>query len=519
MGLISLRMKKRRFRRNEEIKVNLPSIRVFRARVPSDANVLASYKVCNGQVHVVIIEKLGEGFYLVNEPNLLDIEIDVYRKLSSLLRYELDLMSSSIDEIELINYINEQAKRIAREYGIKSLYDLSIDRIVYYIQRDLGYGPIEPLMRDPEIEDIKCVGPNTPFMVWHRRFGYMDWLTTNIILNEDEMNALASKLAYMAGKHVSMAFPIVDAILPEKHRVSICYGREVSQKSTNICIRKFREKPYTVMHLIYQFKTMSPLMAAYFWLLIENKKSIFIIGGTASGKTTLLSALGALFKPDWTVDTIEDVPELKIPVKGWEPLMARHSYALGDRIGEISLFDLVKVAMRKRPDYIVVGEIRGEEAYVLFQAAATGHGCMCTMHAESIEAAVKRLTSPPMNVAPSYIPLMNCAVTVRRVDIAGRVHRRITEVFEIEDYDNYRRIFKWDPSTDDFYPKTIAELLSISMLLESIRQERGWDKHRLKTEVERRISFFHELNEKQVYEYEDLVKELRLFYSNKSRRP
>jgi len=494
--------------------MNNTYLKVFRAKIPDDANVLASYKICNDQVHIVIAEKMGEGLYLINEPNLLEIEIQIYRKLSNLLRYELEMPDDNANN--LTKHISEQAKRIAQDYGVKSLYDLSIDRIIYYIQRDLGYGPIEPLMRDPEIEDIKCVGPNTPFIVWHRKFGHLDWLTTNIILNEDELNALASKLAHMAGKHVSMAFPIVDAILPEKHRISICYGREISQNSTNICIRKFREKPYTVMHLIYQFKTMSPLMAAYFWILIENKKSIFIIGGTATGKTTLLSALGALFKPDWTVDTIEDVPELKIPVKGWESLMARHSYSLGDKIGEITLFDLVKVAMRKRPDYIVVGEIRGEEAYVLFQAAATGHGCMCTMHAESIEAAIKRLTSPPMNVAPSYIPLMNCVVTIRRIELMEKICRRITDVYEIEDYGKYRRIFKWNPSLDSFEHKTISELMSSSKLLNQICLERGWEQRKLKFELERRIQFFKNLNKNQIMEYNELARELRLFYSQNS---
>ncbi|MCS7365702.1 MAG: type II/IV secretion system ATPase subunit, partial [archaeon GB-1867-035] len=322
--------------------------------------------------------------------------------------------------------------------------------------------------------------------------------------------------AHMAGKHVSIAFPIVDAILPEKHRVSICYGREVSQRSTNICIRKFREKPFTVMHLIYDFKTISALMAAYFWLLIENKKSIFIIGGTATGKTTLLSALGALFKPDWTVDTIEDVPELRIPVKGWEPLMARHSYAFGSKIGEITLFDLVKIAMRKRPDYIVVGEIRGEEAYVLFQAAATGHGCMCTIHADSLESAIKRLTSPPMNVSPSYISLMNCAIIIRRVELSNGIFRRVVKVYEIEDYGKYNLVFSWVPINDDFKPKSLDLLISNSILLRQLCSELGWNEYLIRDELSRRIAFFEELNKRNVREYDDVVQYLRLFYLKKS---
>ncbi|MCS7386332.1 MAG: type II/IV secretion system ATPase subunit [archaeon GB-1867-005] len=508
-------MLKLKFRRKVDYKRDRSSsveVRVFRSCISDGVEVLDSYKVCNDQVQVVIAERGGEGLYLINEPSLLDVEVEIYHKLSNLLRFELELPEC---EVDLARFIRAQARRIAADYGFKAIYDLSIDRIIYFVQRDLGYGPIEPLMRDPDIEDIKCVGPGFPFIVWHRRFGHLDWLTTNVILTEAEMNALASKLAHMAGKHVSIAFPIVDAVLPDKHRVSICYGREVSQRSTNICIRKFREKPYTVMHLIYDFNTLSALMAAYFWMLIENKKSIFVIGGTATGKTTLLSALGALFKPDWTVETIEDVPELKIPVKGWEPLVTRHAYAVGEKISEITLFDLVKVAMRKRPDYIVVGEIRGEEAYVLFQAAATGHGCMCTMHAASLEAAIKRLTSPPMSVSPSYIPLMNCAVIVRRVELTSGVYRKVVGVYEIEDYGKYRRIFNWIPSINDFEPKSVEAIVSESRILGQICIERGWSMRRVCEEIKRRVNFFQELNDRGVREYEDFVKELRSFYSKK----
>lgn len=500
-------------RRKEDLA--LPSIRIFRYSLSRGINVLASYKICNNLVRVVIGRRNGEGLYLVNEPSLLDIELKVYSRLSELLRFELEPIDGKVD---LVNYVSLQARKIAEDYGLKPLYDLSIDRIVYFIQRDLGYGYIEPLIHDPEIEDIKCVGPGHPFIIWHRRFGHLDWLTTNIVLNEDETNALASKLAHMAGKHISIAFPIVDAILPEKHRVSICYGREVSQRSTNICIRKFREKPFTVMHLIYDFKTISALMAAYFWLLIENKKSIFIIGGTATGKTTLLSALGALFKPDWTVDTIEDVPELRIPVKGWEPLMARHSYAFGSRIGEITLFDLVKIAMRKRPDYIVVGEIRGEEAYVLFQAAATGHGCMCTIHADSLESAIKRLTSPPMNVSSSYISLMNCAIIIRRVELPNGIFRRVVKVYEIEDFGKYNLIFSWSPVNDEFKPRGLDLLISNSVLLKQLCSELGWDEYLIKDELSRRVAFFEELSKRNVREYDDVVYHLRLFYLKKSPR-
>lgn len=491
--------------------------KIFRSKLPLDSSILASYKICNDQVHVIIVENNGEGLYVVSEPELMDIELKVYRELSKILKFEINI-PLDLSSVDLYKYIHDCILRIAKDYGFKDLYELSLDRIAYYISRDLGYGYIEPLLRDPDIEDVKCVGPHTPFLVWHRRFGYFDWLTTNIVLNEYELNSLASKLAHMCGKHVSIAFPIVDAILPDKNRLSICYGREVSARSTNICIRKFREKPYTIMHLVYDYSTLSPLMACYLWVLIENKRNIFILGGTATGKTTLLCALSALFKPNWSVDSIEDVPELKIPVKGWEPLVARHAYSMDSKQFEVSLFDLVKVAVRKRPDYIVVGEIRGEEAYVLFQAAATGHGCMCTMHADSIESAIKRLSSPPMNVSPTYIPLMNCVIVLRKIESGKDVKRKVVSIYELKSSDNYIEVFKWIPSYNTFSPSSIDSLISSSILLKEIAEENGWSTRDIAHEISSRLSFLEDLRKQGVREYDDFVTNLRLFnYSRSSK--
>jgi len=503
------------FKKEKNVYQDNFSFKIFRSKIPMNSSILASYKICNDQVHVVIADNNGEGLYIISEPELMDVELKVYRELSRILKFEVSI-PFNFSHDDLYTYIRNSILRIAKDYGFQDLYELSLDRITYYISRDLGYSYIEPLLRDPDIEDVKCVGPNTPFLVWHRKFGYFDWLTTNIVLNDYELNSLASKLAHMCGKHISIAFPIVDAILPDKNRISICYGREVSAKSTNICIRKFREKPYTIMHLIYDFSTLSPLMACYLWLLIENKKNIFILGGTASGKTTLLCALSALFKPNWSVDSIEDVPELKIPVKGWEPLIARRTYSMDSKQFEISLFDLIKVAVRKRPDYIVVGEIRGEEAYVLFQAAATGHGCMCTMHADSITSAIKRLSSPPMNVSPIYIPLMNCIVILKKIESNKNVRRKVVNIYELKSSDNYIEVFRWIPSHDTFSPSNVDSLLSSSFLLKQIAEENGLSIKDIANELNSRLSFLESLHKQGIMEYDDFVSNLRLFNYSKS---
>jgi flagellar protein FlaI len=226
-------------------------------------------------------------------------------------------------------------------------------------------------------------------------------------------------------------------------------------KGSTFCIRKFKEDPFSIVDLI-ELGTLNAKIAAYFWLILENKQSFMIVGGTGAGKTSALNALLSLMSQNDKIVTVEEVPELSPPVANWTQLNSRESFNFGDGpSGSISLFDLIKVSLRYRPDYVIVGEIRGEEAYVLFQALATGHGGLCTMHADSIDRVVKRLTSPPMNVSEVYIPLMNIALYIQRVELPGKtekIHfgRRVRAVSEIIEHNNYLEIANWDPTKDSF---------------------------------------------------------------------
>jgi len=330
---------------------------------------------------------------------------------------------------------------------------VSWSKILYYLERDImGYGPIDPIMRDPNIEDISCNGVNKPIYVWHRKY---ESLPSNVMFTDaEELNEFIVKLAHKAGKHISTAYPVLDAMLPENHRVAATFMEEISRSGSTFTIRKFREDPITIIDMI-NFGTISAEAAAYLWLAMEFKLPALVIGVTGAGKTTMLNALACMFKPTIKIVTIEDTPELRLPLENWVQLTSRPSYGFGpERIGEISLFDLVKVSLRYRPDVIMVGEVRGEEAYVLFQAMATGHGGMTSLHAENVDAAVKRLTSEPMNIPPSYIPLVKIGIVIRRLTIrkAGRerVARRVTEVTEILDYDRYATVVKWVPTDDSF---------------------------------------------------------------------
>jgi flagellar protein FlaI len=308
----------------------------------------------------------------------------------------------------------------------------------------------------------------------------------------------------MAGKHVSSAFPIVDASLPGKHRLAVCYRREITPFGTAFTIRKFREDPYSIIDLI-NIGTFSEEMAAYFWMCLENRSSIMILGGTAAGKTTALNTLACLIKPGSKIITIEETAELNLPLENWVSLIARQSYGLGgSNVGEVALFDLVKTSMRHRPDILVVGEVRGQEAYVLFQALATGHGGMCTMHAENLDSAVKRLTQRPMDISPAYIPLMHIVFSVQRVHLTKnnekKAYRRVITVNEIEDYEKYTIPCKWNPIKDEHVMD-----FDKSTLLSSLAERQGVTKKDLIEEIGRRRDVLHWMRERNIRSYKDVA--------------
>ena len=419
----------------------------------------------------------------------------------------------------MIPYFTAQAKRIVKTFQIRMgrTPGISWGKILYYVLRDsVGFGPIDPLMRDPFVEDISCSGIRKPVYVWHTRYEYIP--TSLVFQDEDELDNLVVKLAHMAGKYVSVAFPVVDAVLLDGHRLAATYRREVSTSGSSFSIRKFREDPLTIVDLL-DFGTLSPRLAAYYWLLMEHKRPGMVMGVTGSGKTTTLNALLTMLKLSVKVVSIEDTPELRLPLENWVQLTPRMSYGLGgERIGEITLFDLVKISLRYRPDIIVVGEVRGEEAYVLFQALATGHGGMTTLHAENIDAAVKRLTSPPMNIPKGYIPLMNFALLIRRVEMIDRrtgrsiVTRRITNTWEIADYDNYIEVHKWNPRTDEHEVN-----LEVSKLLRLISELRGWDMDRVMEELDRRTIIMEWMKLKRLRSYKEIAQIIREYYLDPER--
>ncbi|MCX8204356.1 MAG: type II/IV secretion system ATPase subunit [Candidatus Nezhaarchaeota archaeon] len=493
------------------LHVNLISSHVDPGEL-STLELVETYSV-GSHVKVILGAKAGTGYYFVEEPRLSHADLVCYGALMQALK--VMIKPSPLMLSDPAGYLESYVEKVSDEYGLSSLSKEVKEKILYYIKRDtLGYGPLDPLIRDPKIEDISIEGVSRPVRVFHRTFNDLDWLITNISFHDEQsIDHIVVKLVHTAGKHVSTAFPIADIALPEKHRVTVTYSREVTPFGSSVTIRKFREEPLTICHLI-AWRTVSPLMAAYWWLLLEHKMFIMIVGPMASGKTTLLNALATLLKPNWKVVSIEDNQELHLPHVGWKPLVARHTYTLGESKTEIELFDLVKLSLRERADFIIVGEVRGEEAYALVQAAASGHGCACTFHGDSFETMVQRLTSPPINVSPSFIPLITNVVIVKRVaPLGNKPARRVVKVSEVVNVKEERELFRWDPQLDVHLPLSVEELIERSLVLNKIAGLSEWSLSQLKEEVKRRASFLKSLVKDNVLSYSDVVAKLRNFYA------
>ena len=454
--------------------------------------IIESYWIHNPLAKVNIVSNRGKILYMAEEADLDPKEEKAYKKLRSLITREL-APPETLD-VDLDAYILSEAKRLSKKYrrSLGRFTEESWEKIYYYVIRDLaGYGNLDVLMNDPNIEDISCNGINKPVYVWHRKY---ESLPTNIVFTDEaEYDNFIIKLAHMGGKHISSAHPMLDAMLPGRHRLAATFRREVSPLGSSFCIRKFREDPFSIVDLI-KMGTIDVTIAAYLWILLENKMSVMIIGGTGAGKTSMLNALISLIKPNDKIVTVEEIAELNTHHENWVQLTSRQGFRFGAHDEtSISLFDLVKISLRYRPDYIIVGEVRGEEAYALFQAVATGHGGICTMHADSLDHAIKRLTSEPMNVAETYIPLMNVGIYLSRVELPRRkmgltFGRRARNIWEIIDFGKYNLVSEWSPTEDKFRTD-----LNESHLLEEIAIKKGLTIKDMLAEIRQRKKFLREL--------------------------
>jgi archaeal flagellar protein FlaI len=388
-----------------------------------------------------------------------------------------------------------------------------LEAVRYRVLRDkVGLGILQPLLLDNNIEDISCSGVGHIF-IEHKIFKSVESSIT--FVDHDDVDNFAVWLGEWIKSPVTVRNPLVDAILPDGSRINIVYGREISKRGSNFTIRKFSGTPTSVLELV-EFGSLDYTIASYLSLMMESGMNCFVVGATASGKTTLLNAITTFIKPDSKIVTIEDTPEVQVPHANWVQESTRSSGGGEKKGSDVGMFDLLKAALRQRPDMIIVGEIRSVEAVVAFQAMQTGHGVMSTFHAATVEKLIQRLTGDPINIPKTYIDNLNLAVIQSAVRLAdGKAARRVMSVNEIIGYDpitesfSFLEAFRWNPTTDKF---EFPGYMNSYLLEQVIAIKRGIPPHRRKeiyTEVKRRAKIFEKLHkEKGITDFHELFQVL-----------
>lgn len=454
--------------------------------------------------------------YTVVEVPLSTAEKEILDMIKNILEEELDVDFNVLKSPEAArDYLRQKVIGVAKGYGLK-LDEKTFDKINYHIARDfVGFGQIDAILKDHNVEDISCDGVGIPIYIWHRKF---ESIQTNIKFDkEEDLDSFIIKLAQRSGRHISVARPLLDAALPDGSRLQLTYGREVTQRGSTFTIRKFRSDPLTITDMI-TFNTLDEDLAAYLWYALENRNSVVIAGGTAAGKTSLLNSLAMYIRPGMKIVSIEDTAELHLPHENWIPAVAREGYggreADGTRRGEVSMYELLRAALRQRPDYLFVGEVRGAEAYNLFQAMATGHTGMGTIHGDSVTGTIRRLENEPMNIPRTLIQTLNILLVLRKVRRGDKQVRRIIECTEIVGIDPVtteiitNKVFGWNAREDAYvnYGRSYA--------LEGIQESQGLTESQVFDEIERRKTILRWMVKKKFAHYTQVAEVVNSYYQN-----
>ncbi|MBU3957939.1 MAG: type II/IV secretion system ATPase subunit [Nanoarchaeota archaeon] len=456
--------------------------------------------------------------YFVLEPKLSDGEKFLLDKIKNSLIEKFDVDFTKLRKGEAKKYLAKGFEETVRLMA-GALPLEKQENIMYYVERDfIGLGKIEPLMQDPNIEDISCDGVGIPIFIYHRNSG-IGTLRTNIMFeNSEELDSFANKLAQRSGKTISVASPLVDASLPDGSRIQLTLGTDIARRGSNFTIRRFTEEPLSPIHML-KFGTVDSKILAFLWIMTEFGKSTLIGGSTATGKTTLLNALSLFIKPELKIVTIEDTAELRLPHSHWVPQVARQAIAEmgGRKMGEVDMFDLLRESLRQRPDFILVGEVRGKEAYVLFQQIATGHPGIATIHADTIEKLVDRLTTPPIELSPSLLENLDVIIFLVRVKYGNKYVRRISSVLEVTGFDREKNapvtneVFKWDPVKDKF------ATVNPSIVLKKISDSTGINEIAIQKDFGKRIRILNWLAEKNFTDYRIFANAMKMYYTQQNR--
>lgn len=474
-----------------------------------------------------IIYKTGGGFVHINA--FINMYLSIEQKLSESEKEKMRLVKESIlekaskeesvetkEDLErIINKLYDQSVEVSSKRakafeipGIGKLLGASkiplnekeYNLIKYYLRRDIvGFGPIEPLIVDNYIEDIHLIG-TSKVRVSHKAFQYA--LETNVRFDDEvSLNEYFISMSERMGRPVSASRPVVDGTLPDGSRINMIYTNEISARGSSFTIRKFASEPISAIQLV-KWKTYSAEFLAYLWLCLENKQNVIICGETASGKTTTINAVLSMIDHRGKIYSVEDTPEVQPPQKSWQRCVTREA---GPEEARVTMFDLLRAALRSRPDYIVIGEIRGEEARTAFQCMQTGIPVMATFHASNSTKFIQRMTGQPVNIPMSFIDNVNVLVFQSAVNVGGRYLRRVTQVEECVGYNREiggvmtRTVFKWDPARDVIYFRGMNN----SHILENrVAADHGYaNKKDIYIELKKRERIINKMLESNLLEY------------------
>lgn len=484
--------------------------------------------------------------YYIDEPELTERENEIRYKVLEDIEEQIKVMNiDNISEDEVADIIREKARGFISShesmwnaYGDQILRSIAggteklgeyvesfdkyrpqisidtstMDKVLYYVERDIIQNErLTPIFEDRYVEDISCNGPNIPVFVYHNKYNDM---VSNLIYNRDELDLTVSSLAQKSGEHISIANPNVAGRLEGGYRLQLTLSDEISPKGSNFTIRKFKDEPFTPIDLI-RFNTFSLRQMAYLWLAIENGKSLIFAGGTASGKTTSMNAVSLFIPPRSKVITIEDTQEIVLQHTNWIQTTTRSSFG-SDQAGKVNMYELLRDALRQRPEYLIVGEIRGDEAQTLFQAMNTGHTTYSTMHADSVKSAINRLEHEPINLPRQMLNALDIISIQTTTEINDDTVRRCKDMVEIEginDEDNTirtRSVFTYRRSQDKITQRVESNLMN------QVQDELNYSDEELKEEIQNRMKLLRALLESDTqYDYRQVTDIIKKY----NRRP
>jgi len=461
-------------------------------------------------VHIYWDEESYELKYEVEEPILDEHEKENLESIEESMKEVLNV-NVVIEKTQeaILEYLDKTAKLVINELGIK-ISQTSYEKLFYYLYRDfVGFNEIDPLLKDYFIEDIECNGIESPVYIVHRVYRN---IRTNIKFSDiEELASFVEKLAQRSGRYVSYANPILDGTLPDGSRVNATYTKDITSNGPTFTIRKFTKEPWTPTQLI-SFNTLSPEMLAYFWMLVQYKSNILIAGGTSSGKTTLLNAISFFIPPEARVVSIEDTRELNLPRENWIPSVSRSAIGTGKE-GEVDLFQLLKNSFRQNPDYVIVGEVRGKEAFVLFQGMASGHSSISTIHADSVDTVIKRLETPPIELSPTLINTLDAVAIMNHAIVKKEHTRRLSSIVEVinvtpDGIAMTNTPFMWNSHDDKFYFK------KDSRVFHKIMNRYGISQDELQREFRVRSKLLYEMYRHQIFDFEEIQKVINEYYKH-----